>query len=36
MEQSKLAALVQEMTLTEKVDQLLQLAADFYSQPVLF
>ncbi|EOT40225.1 MULTISPECIES: glycoside hydrolase family 3 N-terminal domain-containing protein [Enterococcus] len=32
MEQSKLAALVQEMTLTEKVDQLLQLAADFYSQ----
>ena len=29
MELSKLAALVQEMTLTEKVDQLLQLAADF-------
>lgn len=32
MEQAKLTALVQEMTLAEKVDQLLQLAADFYSQ----
>ncbi len=32
MEQAQLTALVQEMTLAEKVDQLLQLAADFYSQ----